>query len=742
MCFNANFRLFTLQTGGTGILTAELDTETRTILEYSVGSTLWLSNMQSQTIEVVVDSESPLISAITMIAPSPDFFSGFYDQSVLDETTDTWYDSFVIETYPWDAGTKSGQTYTANGSPEDPALPITFLTDPGVPDSAAAVFLNPSGTSVDPVARWECTTTEYNSPVASPVKSPSVGMPSSNAENSPTLMTPSVFVYDYLGLDPVGSPAALIPSAFAPVSQTSQPTEQQTSGPTRQPSAEPSQQPTPGPTGNPTSTPTRSPTASPTGSPTSSPTATPTLETISSMLGLVPPTSAPVAETTVPTLEQTPEPSSSPEITPDPTSTSVDSSETAAPQTNVPTAEQTPEPSASPEITLDPTMAPSDYPETATPQTNEPTNEQTTEPTPEPTSEPSTTDETTMDPTIVPTDSSETPSPLTNVPNAEQTPKPSSTPEITPVPSSEVTQQAKEAMPAPTEEQTSTTQSISISPTQSPSKQPNLSPTEMPSATNNDSDLSPVGMPTLPLTPSGFYSPALPLTPTGYIPSPVMESMEAPVQSPVHSQLKDFELLGWVGRGKGSFSSTMSRDGSTVAVAYKVDPQVQDSDHNVYVSVFRYGVDGDWKKIGNDLIGDMYGDEEGVGKSVALSHDGNSIAIGFFSAPCGRGIRQATYGSVSVHFFDGADWEKRGQDIFSDHPNDLSGYSLSMSDDGLRLLVGSPTNGVSRGQVRLFEFDPIDHWKQLAAGTRIEGDGNYDYFVSSDGSVLINIDAA
>jgi hypothetical protein len=51
--------------------------ETRSVLEYTVGSTLWLSSdSQSETLEVLVDEKSPFISTITMMDPSPDFFSG------------------------------------------------------------------------------------------------------------------------------------------------------------------------------------------------------------------------------------------------------------------------------------------------------------------------------------------------------------------------------------------------------------------------------------------------------------------------------------------------------------------------------------------------------------------------------------------------------------------------------------------------------------------------------------------
>jgi hypothetical protein len=131
-----------------------------------------------------------------MMDPSPDFFSGFYDQQVLDEKTNTWYESFTISTYPWDAGTQTGDSFLANSSPLDPAQPVSFLTDPNVPGSAAGVFLNPDGTSVDPVAKWTCTVKEFivptASPVAAPAMTPLMSSPSLYTNDSPAIMTPSV----------------------------------------------------------------------------------------------------------------------------------------------------------------------------------------------------------------------------------------------------------------------------------------------------------------------------------------------------------------------------------------------------------------------------------------------------------------------------------------------------------------------------------------------------------------------
>lgn len=103
---------------------------------------------------LALDSSRPYISAITMSAPSPDWFTGFYDFNLISETTGTWYQSFVVLSYPWDAGTDSGDTYLAEDSPIDSPLWISQLTADTLPPSQ--VFLDPEGKTVLPVAMWNC----------------------------------------------------------------------------------------------------------------------------------------------------------------------------------------------------------------------------------------------------------------------------------------------------------------------------------------------------------------------------------------------------------------------------------------------------------------------------------------------------------------------------------------------------------------------------------------------------------
>jgi uncharacterized surface protein with fasciclin (FAS1) repeats len=136
---------------------------------FVVGATTFNKDQQQQVFgDLLVDSTKPFLSAITMIAPSPDWFSGFYDFNAIDPSTSTWFGEFVILTYPMDAGTEVGDQYSGDNAAETPPGPITRFT---VANSrSTGVFLTPDETAILPVARWKCNllTTFVDTPTPAP----------------------------------------------------------------------------------------------------------------------------------------------------------------------------------------------------------------------------------------------------------------------------------------------------------------------------------------------------------------------------------------------------------------------------------------------------------------------------------------------------------------------------------------------------------------------------------------------
>lgn len=64
---------------------------------------------------LTVSQECPLVSVVSMIAPSPDWFVGVSGMSLYENGA--WIEQKVVELYAYDAGTDSGRSYD---SPDEP----------------------------------------------------------------------------------------------------------------------------------------------------------------------------------------------------------------------------------------------------------------------------------------------------------------------------------------------------------------------------------------------------------------------------------------------------------------------------------------------------------------------------------------------------------------------------------------------------------------------------------------------
>ncbi len=79
--------------------------------------------------EFAISQTYPLVTLVTMIAPSPDWFVGVRDLSMLNGD---WHTEIVVELPPWDAGTDSGVTFTSTNAPTVPQGIISLLQGPPV----------------------------------------------------------------------------------------------------------------------------------------------------------------------------------------------------------------------------------------------------------------------------------------------------------------------------------------------------------------------------------------------------------------------------------------------------------------------------------------------------------------------------------------------------------------------------------------------------------------------------------
>lgn len=95
------------------------------------------------------------------------------------------------------------------------------------------------------------------------------------------------------------------------------------------------------------------------------------------------------------------------------------------------------------------------------------------------------------------------------------------------------------------------------------------------------------------------------------------------------------------------------------------------------------------------------------GYSISLSSDGTIMAVG---APGGENGAGSNVGTVSMYQKIGSVWTLVGSPIFAPTPATKFGYSVSLSEDGMMVAVGTDATGGSQN-VRVFSFDGTQ-WAQ------------------------------
>ena len=85
------------------------------------------TGLATRNFEIVVSSEFPLVSIVSMIAPSPDWFVGLRDVVLYENGQ--FVEELVLEAVAYDSGTDSGSTFLSPNDDTDPAEPISRITD-------------------------------------------------------------------------------------------------------------------------------------------------------------------------------------------------------------------------------------------------------------------------------------------------------------------------------------------------------------------------------------------------------------------------------------------------------------------------------------------------------------------------------------------------------------------------------------------------------------------------------------
>jgi hypothetical protein len=176
------------------------------------------------------------------------------------------------------------------------------------------------------------------------------------------------------------------------------------------------------------------------------------------------------------------------------------------------------------------------------------------------------------------------------------------------------------------------------------------------------------------------------------------------------------DIYGEAGGDNSGSSVSYSSDGTIVAIG------ARSNDGNGYgsghVRIYEFS-GGTWTQVGADIDGENKGDLSG--SSVSLRSDGTIVAIG---ATMNNGSGSIS-GHVRIYEYSGSTWTQQGADIdpkagYSFREFEF-GYSVSLSSDGSVVAIGAPGAGYMRGYTGIFIFKG-GNWVQH--GNIINGGGH------------------
>jgi len=118
--------------GATGSFSDEVNTAitNNTADQVIIGPDLFFNAGSNRTItiaNITVNKDFPLVSLLSMIAPSPDWFVGASNVSLLD-ASGNWIPEITMDLFPYDAGTEEGTGYSINNPATSPIENITDIT--------------------------------------------------------------------------------------------------------------------------------------------------------------------------------------------------------------------------------------------------------------------------------------------------------------------------------------------------------------------------------------------------------------------------------------------------------------------------------------------------------------------------------------------------------------------------------------------------------------------------------------
>ncbi len=184
---------------------------------------------------------------------------------------------------------------------------------------------------------------------------------------------------------------------------------------------------------------------------------------------------------------------------------------------------------------------------------------------------------------------------------------------------------------------------------------------------------------------------------------------------------------GGIGKGQQGFSVAISGDGNTMAVG------ANDDNSNVGAVWIFVRIAGVWTQQGGKLVGTGASSAAAQGTCVALSADGNTLAVG---GPTDGGL-----GSVWIFQRSASSqWFQQGNKLTgSGYSTGSQGTSLALSADGNTLAFGDPNANTGYGVVWIFVRGTL--WTQQGNPISVTGNigqpaAGYSIALSGDGNTM------
>ena len=158
----------------------------------------------------------------------------------------------------------------------------------------------------------------------------------------------------------------------------------------------------------------------------------------------------------------------------------------------------------------------------------------------------------------------------------------------------------------------------------------------------------------------------------------------------------------------------------------------------IYIESDGHGmpVGNGWYFMGSQILGKASGDR--FGSASSMSSNGNRVAVGAY-------LNSTSRGYVRIYEYSGSppNWNQIGSDLEGDSSHDIFGFSVSLSSNGKRVIIGGPTAASNdRGVVKVYE-ETGGNWNQVFStieGGEYNGSGDMmgrNVSMSSDGNVIV-----